>query len=325
MGIKAHQDAIIDNSQKTPALIAHSGTAGTALTRRITSTSTAGALDVHIAGTSVEIGGGSNVNIVTGTQQRLGTVGTIENLVGGTIGSVLGIGGTVQVSGAGTNVNIVSGTQQTLGTVNVIETGSIVLNSGTVTTGSLTNVANLGTIAILTAGTVTSVGNVVGGTITRLGGGSIVQTAGTVTLLETGTVTAVNNLVKGTVTRLEGGSVVQTAGTLTTGTLQNLVSGTLNAGTITETRPSASTLTAIIGTNVNITLLAANTNRRGAYFYNEGTAACYVKLGTTATIGSFTVQMLGTSFYELPTPVYSGIIDGIWTANTGTMHITEIT
>src|SRR3990167_9477077 len=103
MGIKAHQDAIIDNSQKTPALIAHSGTAGTALTRRITSTNTAGALDVHIAGTSVEIGGGSNVNIVTGTQQPLATVGTIENLVGGSIGSVLGIGGAVEISGAGTN------------------------------------------------------------------------------------------------------------------------------------------------------------------------------------------------------------------------------
>ena len=182
MGIKAHQDAIIDNSQKTPALIAHSGTAGTALTRRITSTNTAGALDVHIAGTSVEIGGGSNVNIVTGTQQRLGTVGTIENLVGGTIGSVLGIGGTVQVSGAGTNVNIVSGTQQTLGTVNVIETGSIIQKSGTVTTGSLSNLATLGTIQNLVGGTVT-VGN-----INNIGTLNIVE-AGSLNLIKAGTIT----------------------------------------------------------------------------------------------------------------------------------------
>src|SRR3990167_7224702 len=45
------------------------------------------------------------------------------------------------------------------------------------------------------------------GTVTRLEGGSVVVTAGT--------------------TQVSGGSIVQTAGTLTTGTLQNLVSGTV--------------------------------------------------------------------------------------------------
>src|SRR3972149_1707606 len=138
MGIKAHQDAIIDNSQKTPALIAHSGTAGTALTRRITSTNTAGALDVHIAGTSVEIGGGSNVNIVTGTQQRLGTVGTIQNLVGGTVtvGNINNIG-TLNIVEAG-SLNLIKA-----GTITRLEGGSIVITNGTVTVGDITNLGTL--------------------------------------------------------------------------------------------------------------------------------------------------------------------------------------
>jgi hypothetical protein len=49
---------------------------------------------------TVTVASGSYQNIVTGTQQTLGTVGTI-----------LGIGGTVQVAGAsaGTNVNVITG------------------------------------------------------------------------------------------------------------------------------------------------------------------------------------------------------------------------
>ncbi len=117
-----------------------------------------------------------------------------------------------------------------------------------------------------------------------------------------------------------------TAGTITRiSTIGTLEVGTINAGTTTETRPAISTLTNVVGTNVNINLLAVNTARRGAYFFNEGTTVCSVKLGTTATAGSFTVQMSGTSLYELPTPVYSGIVDGIWTVSTGTMHVTEVT
>ena len=80
-----------------------------------------------------------------------------------------------------------------------------------------------------------------------------------------------------------------------------------------------------MGTNVNISLLALNAARLVAYFYNEGTSATNVKLGATATGTSYSLRMVGTSFYELPTPVYSGIIDAIWDASTGTMHITEVT
>ena len=49
MAVKNHENAITDRNYK-PALTAHSGTAGTALTKRITSQNTVGAVDVHTAG-----------------------------------------------------------------------------------------------------------------------------------------------------------------------------------------------------------------------------------------------------------------------------------
>src|SRR3990172_2848056 len=115
------QSALQDENQVF-ALIAHSGTAGTSDTIRVVADS-AGNLGVNIAGTepielvagtinrvstvgtlelgSVVINGtptvsnlGTNVNIVTGTQKTLGTVGTVSgigvltNLVGGTLSAI---------------------------------------------------------------------------------------------------------------------------------------------------------------------------------------------------------------------------------------------
>src|SRR3990167_1804480 len=98
------QSAIQDRNQK-PGLIAHSGTADDATLIRLVATA-----------------GGA---LTTDASVTVGTVAQVTNIVGGTIGSILGIGGTVTVSGAsaGTNVNVVTGTQQTLGTVGVLNAG----------------------------------------------------------------------------------------------------------------------------------------------------------------------------------------------------------
>src|SRR3990167_221125 len=63
-----------------PALIVHSGTAGTAQTRRVTSQNTAGAVDVHIAGGTVSASA-TTANAIN----TFGTTGTIADGVTGTI------------------------------------------------------------------------------------------------------------------------------------------------------------------------------------------------------------------------------------------------
>lgn len=76
--IKAHQDALQDNS-RFPALIAHSGTAGTALTRRVTSQNTPGALDTHIAGGTVLQSKVSTGTWVNGTVTNANTLIAASN------------------------------------------------------------------------------------------------------------------------------------------------------------------------------------------------------------------------------------------------------
>ena len=85
----------------------------------------------------------------------------------------------------------------------------------------------------------------------------------------------------------------------------------------------ATTVTRVTSAATTTSLLAANLSRKGAYFFNESTAILYLKFGATASVTSYTVQIVPSGYYELPTPVYSGAIDGIWASANGAVQITE--
>ncbi len=72
-------------------------------------------------------------------------------------------------------------------------------------------------------------------------------------------------------------------------------------------------------------ILASTAGRRAAFFYNDSTSDLFLKLGATASTTSFTVKMPAYSYYEIPQPVYTGAVDGIWTTATGSVRITEMT
>lgn len=101
--------------------------------------------------------------------------------------------------------------------------------------------------------------------------------------------------------------------------------GTDAAGTVYVVQKSATaTLTNVGSSATSVTLLSANTARKGAQFYNDSTQICYVKFGTTASSTSFTVPLAAAAYYELPAG-YTGRIDGIWVSSNGNMRITEVT
>lgn len=99
--------------------------------------------------------------------------------------------------------------------------------------------------------------------------------------------------------------------------------GALVTETTLDTKATSS-VTSVAASATNVTLLSLNANRAMASFFNDSTSAAYVKLGATASTSSFTIKMAANSFYELPLPVYTGIIDCIWDSATGNMRITEI-
>lgn len=88
-------------------------------------------------------------------------------------------------------------------------------------------------------------------------------------------------------------------------------------------RPATAVTSTVASSASNVTLLSANSSRRGGTIYNESTADLYIKLGVTASLTDFTVRMIPGSYYETPYN-YTGRIDGIWVSANGNARITEL-
>jgi hypothetical protein len=91
---------------------------------------------------------------------------------------------------------------------------------------------------------------------------------------------------------------------------------------------STSTCTSVSAAVADTALLAANSGRITAAIYNDSTATLYLKLGTGASTTSFTAKVLANGYYELPIGangrIYSGAINGYWSAANGAARVTEL-
>lgn len=117
-------------------------------------------------------------------------------------------------------------------------------------------------------------------------------------------------------------------GSLTTGalTIGKVDQGTAGASAWLVTRAglSSATLTNVNDTASNVTLLSSNASRKGVTCQNDSTQVLFLKYGTTATATSYTVKIPAGGYWEMPEPVYTGQIDGIWAADaSGAARMTE--
>lgn len=112
-----------------------------------------------------------------------------------------------------------------------------------------------------------------------------------------------------------------------TGTVTVNSHAVTNAGTFAvQNTPVGSptpTLANVAGSASSVTVLASNANRKSAIFYNDSSADCYLKYGTTASTTSFTYLLPAYGTLSIKGDEYSGRIDGIWTSATGNMRVTE--
>ena len=88
---------------------------------------------------------------------------------------------------------------------------------------------------------------------------------------------------------------------------------------------AVATLTNVASSATTVSLLAANTNRRGVIIFNDSNQSLYVKYGATASTTSFTYLMTPKSTWEMILPIFQGAIDGIWASANGSARITELT
>ena len=69
---------------------------------------------------------------------------------------------------------------------------------------------------------------------------------------------------------------------------------------------------------------ASNSNRTGLQIHNNGTANLYINLGTVAATDNYTDRPIeANAYWEMPFPIFTGNIYGIWDASNGYATITE--
>ncbi len=96
---------------------------------------------------------------------------------------------------------------------------------------------------------------------------------------------------------------------------------------ITIEQPPDSTVVAIAQTTSSAVLAAANADRRGLSIYNNSNRVMFVRASAgAATLSNWTVRLGRNDYYELPFPVYTGEVTGIWASGSGgSAQVTEFT
>ena len=104
-----------------------------------------------------------------------------------------------------------------------------------------------------------------------------------------------------------------------------LPSGSNTIGNVGYSSLTTASVTSVAGSITAVTLLNSNTNRDQAIIVNDSSSILYVKYGTAATSALYTYKLVANATLELPQPIYTGIITGIWATATGAARITEVT
>jgi len=99
-----------------------------------------------------------------------------------------------------------------------------------------------------------------------------------------------------------------------------LPAGTNAIGKLTQ--PTVATLANVTMTGASVTVQASNANRRNLMIFNDSGVVVYVKLAAAASATSFTIKMADQSYYELPDPVYTGIVTAFGAS--GDVRVTEV-
>lgn len=178
------------------------------------------------------------------------------------------------------------------------------------------------------------------GVIVRNSGGLFAQQSGswTVTVANTGG-TALSQTLANTAGWVV--TIANTGGTALSQTIANTagwivaVSNTGGASAITnssgwiiynvESGFPVVIVTTVVSTIGLVTILTNNNLRRGLSIYNFSTSPFYFKLGASANTTSYTLMMVSSGYYELPKPVYTGLISGLWGSANGYALISELT
>jgi len=110
------------------------------------------------------------------------------------------------------------------------------------------------------------------------------------------------------------------------GTTMRLIKTDSDGSVDTIMRANTGTTSTVAASASSVTLVFANSARRGLVIVNDADKNLRVKFGATASATDFTYIIAANQTLTLTVPIYTGIVDGIWeAAPTGNARITELT
>lgn len=88
---------------------------------------------------------------------------------------------------------------------------------------------------------------------------------------------------------------------------------------------ASGTLANVAASATTVQLRASTAGRLGLIVANDADVSLYLKYGATASLTSFTAKIPPRGLWEMPQPIYTGVVDGIWDASpTGAARVTEV-
>lgn len=111
------------------------------------------------------------------------------------------------------------------------------------------------------------------------------------------------------------------AGTSTNPFFVGLATSTAAFGVAPATTASFTNQAATVA---SIAFQAANTSRKMLIVFNDSPGSVYIKTGSGASATSFSIKMEASDYFELPAPVYTGVMHAAWSTTSGSLRVTEL-
>lgn len=90
-----------------------------------------------------------------------------------------------------------------------------------------------------------------------------------------------------------------------------------------STTVSSAVLSSVAASASSVTLFASNSAAKGRFLTNDSSSSLYLAYASTATTSAYTVLIPANGYWEMPQPVFTGIVSGIWVSAVGNARLTE--
>ena len=72
-----------------------------------------------------------------------------------------------------------------------------------------------------------------------------------------------------------------------------------------------------------ILILSGNSERKGAILVNDSSNSLFLKFGIAGSVTDYSTKLYKRAYYEVPIPIFTGPLYGVWDGVDGSVKLTE--